>query len=71
MQPDYSTFMKKYNKKICDMSCHLTSELAKAKELSWLKLQLAQAKELELGWLGLARRLSQIPSLDRLGLKGI
>ena len=53
------------------MSCHLTPELAKAKELRWLKLQLAQAKELELGWLGFARRLSQIPSLDRLGLKGI
>ena len=46
-------------------------ELAKAKELSWIKLQLARAKELELGWLGLAWRLSQILSLDRLRLKRI
>ena len=36
---------------------------------SWLELELAQAKKLELGWLGSARRQGQNPSLARLGLK--
>ena len=35
---------------------------------SWLELELAPAKKLELGWLGSARRQSQNPSLARLGL---
>ena len=38
---------------------------------SWLELELARAKKLELGWLGSARRQGQNPSLARLGLKRI
>ena len=37
--------------------------------LSWLKLELAQNKKLELSWLGSAQRKSQNPSLAWLGLK--
>ena len=36
---------------------------------SQLKLELARAKKLELGWLGSARRQGQNPSLAQLGLE--
>ena len=36
---------------------------------SWLGLELARAKKLELGWLGSTWRQSQNPSLAQLGLE--
>ena len=36
---------------------------------SWLELELARAKKLELGWVGLAQRQGQNPSLAWLGLE--
>ena len=50
---------------------HLYQYVMRQSVPSWLELELARAKKLELGWLGLARRQSQNSSLARLGLKRI